>query len=113
MEKNKFFVIVYEPNSKKFETYDVLPYFRDEYKRRANGERYDKKVPETFEEFREFVKDEGKYQFWARCEYEIILADWPVQKTEKKIDVWDQIENNLDLVARLLKEDIENCAEDE
>ena len=46
------------------------------------------------------------YQFWARCEYEVILVDWPGQKVEKKIDVWNQIEMNLDIVTKIVMDSI-------
>ena len=95
-----FNVITYEPNSKKFEPYDIIPYFVRTYNE-LKEKKY-KKIPKTFEEFKEFVRSEGMYQFWGRCEYEIILVDWPCQKVEKKIDIWNQIEMNLDLITDLV-----------
>jgi len=95
-----FNVIVYEPNHKKFIPYDIIPYFLGAYKERQ--ELQYKPVPKTYDEFKKFVIDEGQYQFWGRCEYEIILVDWPGQKVEKKIDVWNQIEMNLDLITDLV-----------
>ena len=52
----------------------------------------------------QFVKDESMYQFWSRCEYEIILVDWPCQQISKKIDVHQQIMMNIDIVTNLLME---------
>lgn len=95
---NTFYVITYEPNSKQFVPYDVLPYLRRQYKDL-------KKKLKTFEEFKRFVIDESRYQFWARCQYEVILVDWPCQKVEKKIDVYDQIMSNVDVVVKLIMED--------
>ena len=99
-----FNVIIYDTNHKKFVPYNVIPYFIHAY-HELKEKKY-KKLPETFEEFKKFVKDEGMYQFWSRCEYEIILVDWPCQKVEKKIDVWNQIEMNLDLVTKIVMEEI-------
>lgn len=99
-----FNVIIYDPNYKKFIPYNVIPYFVQAYEE-LKGKKY-KKLPKTFEEFKKFVRDEGMYQFWSRCEYEIILVDWPGQKVEKKIDVWNQIEMNWDLVTKLVMEEI-------
>lgn len=99
-----FNVIIYDCNHKKFVPYDVIPYFVQTYNE-LKEKKY-KKVPETFEEFKKFVREEGMYQFWSRCEYEIILVDWPGQKVEKKIDVWSQIEMNLDLVTKLVMEEV-------
>jgi len=92
-----FNVITYEPNRKQFEAYDIIPYFVQAYKERQET-KY-RPVPKTYEEFKKFVTEEGQYQFWGRCEYEVILVDWPCQKIEKKIDVWDQIEMNLDSIT--------------
>lgn len=93
----KYNVITYDCNRKKFEEYDVLPYLKRCY------EETDKK-PETFDEFKKFVEDNSMYQFWSRCEYEIILVDWPCQQISKKIDVHNQIMMNIDIVTNLLME---------
>jgi hypothetical protein len=99
-ELNKFHVIVYDFNSQKFEPYDVLPYLRNCYKNKK------KDRPVTVEEFKKFVKDESMYMFWARCEWEIILSSWPGERDKEKWDVYGQIKMNLDLVTRLLMEDV-------
>ena len=126
----QFNVINFDFNAQKFVAYDVIPYFVREY--REQVEQYDAskleleiaktedeieiaksnldywKVPVTFDEFKKFVKYKAQYQFWSRCEYEIILVDWPCQKTEEKWDVYDQIMMNLDVVTRLVVESIIN-----
>ena len=124
---NKFNVILYDFNGKKFVSYDVMPYLRNAYKERLDRhkelvkkikrskkldesileDKYNK-LPVTFEEFKTFVKDESQYQYWSRCEYEIILSDWPPSKPpiEEKWDVYDQIMMNHDIVTRLLMEDV-------
>ena len=85
-----FNVINYDFNQKEFKPYDVIPYLKRCYEERVEllkklelkdvepqiFEKY-YKVPETFDEFKKFVKDESQYQFWSRCEYEIILGPWP------------------------------------
>lgn len=122
----QFNVINFNFNAKKFEAYDVIPYLVREYHEQI--ERYNTaklelekaktddeikiaksnlnywKVPVTFDEFKEFVKSRAQYQFWSRCEYEIILVDWPCQKVEDKWDVYDQIMMNLDIVTKILME---------
>ena len=60
-----FNVIIYDQTHKKFVPYDVIPYFVQAYEE-LKEKKY-KKIPETFEEFKKFVKDEGMYQFWSRC----------------------------------------------
>ena len=124
----QFNVINFNFNAKKFEAYDVIPYLVREYHEQI--ERYNTakleleeakteqeieiaksnldywRVPQTFGEFKKFVKDRAQYQFWSRCEYEIILVDWPCQKTEEKWDVYDQIMMNLDIVTQLVMEEV-------
>lgn len=115
---NKVFnVLMWDFNSDSLIHYDVLPYFRECYKERVKRfKKYSKdkdfdvsnkyyKVPETFEDFKEFVKDAGMYRFWGRCEYEVIITGWPQQKNEVKVDVFEQIEMNIDIISNILVEE--------
>ena len=96
-----FNVIIYDPNLREFVKYDIMPYLI-----RIYNEKKEKKetLPETFDEFKNFVKSESQYQFWARCEYEILLIDWPCQKNHEKWDVYKQIMMNLDIVTKVFME---------
>ena len=96
-----FNVINFDLNSNEFESYDVMPYLVDCYNKEKKAKR-----PTTFDKFKEFVKSKSMYMYWSRCEYEIILLDWPNQKASKKIDVHWQIMNNIDLVTKILMENI-------
>lgn len=98
-----FNVIIYDFNAKKFVEYDVMPYLVGVYFK--NKERGDK-MPETFEEFKEFVKSESQYQFWARCEYEMVLVDWPCKEKSEKWDVHKQLMMNIDTVTKILKDNV-------
>lgn len=42
------------------------------------------------------IKKSLMYYYWSKCEWEIILSDWPPSKkfNEMKISVYDQINNN-------------------
>ena len=95
----EFNVINYDCNRKKFVKYDIIPYLTKQYEKNKNK-------PSTFEELQKFVKDESMYQFWSRCEYEIILMDWPCQKESEKWDVYDQIKMNLDTITNVLIDNI-------
>lgn len=104
---NKFYVINWDVNKKKFAPYDIMPYLRstyDDYKKRKDNEYF--KLPKTKEEFKKFVDKELMYQFWGRCEYEIILVDWPCQTKEEKIDIYQQCKLNIDIIVNLLMEDV-------
>lgn len=94
-----FNVICYNINQCKFEEYDVMDYFIEKY----NTAR---KKPVTFEEFKKFVESESAYMFWSRCEYEIILADWPNQKHAEKWDIHRQVMMNIDVITKILMENV-------
>lgn len=79
-----------------FEPYDVMPHLIDRYKKSKK-----KKPLETREDVLKFIKSESMYQWWARCEYEIILSDWPCMTEQRKIDVHEQLMMNLDVAADL------------
>lgn len=64
---------------------------------------FKKDLFETYNEFKEDkdnflfrVKRLLQYYYWSKCEWEIILSDWPPSKkfNDMKISVYDQIENN-------------------
>lgn len=90
---NKFFVYIYNFNKRTFEQYDVIPYLFQVYKD------INKNKPSTFDEFKKFIKNESSYQYGGRCEYEIILNSWPVNDVSEKIDIYEQIMNNIDWVT--------------
>lgn len=94
-----FYAIVYDINRETFVPYDVIPYLKKCYYEETNK-------PETLDEFKDFVKNQSMYQWWSRCEYEIILSDWPSQNQQKKIDVYYQVMTNLDIVTKVLMESI-------
>lgn len=94
-----FNVIWQDFNARKFEAYDVMPYFIKEYKE-------SEKKPVTFDEFKEFVKDRAMYRYWSRCEYEIVICGWPNTDTQEKWDIYQQIMMNIDIVTEILIENI-------
>lgn len=92
----KSFNVIVEDNGK-FIPYDIMPYLVRAY----NEE--DKK-PNSFDEYKEFIERKARYMYWSRCEYEIILVNWPGKTKSKKIDVFDQIMMNIDIVTEILME---------
>lgn len=93
----RFNVIYWSFNKETPSLYDVLPYFRDEYKRTKKTER-----PVTTEQWKDFITRKGRYRYWARCEYEVIVKQWPPTDKSYKLDVWEQIEQNFDLIVEIL-----------
>ncbi len=105
-EKRKFNVLTWDFNGDKIEHYDVLPYLRNRLEERIekNGNNYDEHftVPKSFNDFKKFVENESLYQFWSRCEYEMIVHGWPARKNDYKIDVHEQIMMNIDVISGIL-----------
>jgi len=112
MNKKTFYVLTWDFNQDTIEHYDVLPYFRRRYVElvEINKENRDyyRKAPKTFDEFKKFVEDESRYNFWSRCEYEMIIHGWPVEKNEYKIDVHEQIMMNIDVITKILYDEFTN-----
>lgn len=89
-------VCIYNSNLKQFESYNVIPYFYNQYNKIPKSQK-----PKTFNQFKWFLIKEARYQFWARCEYEIVLKSWPNGDTSKKYDVYDQIKLNINSITKL------------
>ena len=93
--KNIFF------NTDKLIHYDIMPYLYLELK-----EEYSDPKNITFEELKTFIDNKSRYKFMARCQYEVIVTGWPVQKSKYKLDVYEQIKMNLDNIAKLMFENL-------
>lgn len=103
---NKFNVIIWDFNQNDLKIYDVLPYFRERYKECRKKDR-----PITRDEWVEFVRRKGVNRFWGQCQYEVQISAWPPHPIPEKnkhikIDVWQQIENNFDIVVDLLMSEV-------
>lgn len=94
-----FNVIVYDFNKQDFIPYDVMPYLVGCYNKVSNK-------PKTFEEFKKFIEEESKYQWWSRCEYEIILESWPKTNVNEKWDVHRQVMMNIDIITSILMDNV-------
>ena len=78
-------------NSKRIETDNIFEHsgFLDDCKKAA------RKYSKDREAFLEEVRKSLMYYFWSKCEWEIVITDWPTTgKCETKIDVFDQVRLN-------------------
>ena len=91
-----FNVICYSSITKKFEAYNIMPYLISVYKRKEQKP----------EDIRKFIVEESMCQWWSRCEYEMIIKDWPCNTIEEKWDVYKQIMMNVDVVTQIFKANI-------
>ena len=99
MEQKKFNVLLRDFNKKKPTHYDVLPYFRREWGEKPyNWDKDYKEVPvKTKEELKKWIKERSQYQFWSRCEYEFLIANWPFGGRKLTEDMEKFIATNPDL----------------
>ena len=107
VEKIKFNVLEYDWHDRKATTYDVLPYFRSVWKEKFN---FDKKNVVDKKTLQDWIKRASQYMFWSRCQYEFLMAPWPYNedtliKDMYKIDVHEQIMNNIDIITNILYEE--------
>lgn len=95
----KFNVIVEDHG--RFAPYDIMEYLLDKWKESDIK-------PYSFKETREFIKKEAMYRWWARCQYEIIISDWPPSGKKEKWDVYRQVMMNLDNIVILFMENLKD-----
>ena len=67
--------------------YNILKIFEGKIKKQKNKS-----------ELKEWLEKEFKYYYLSRAEHEVIVSDL-FNKTSKKIDIWYQIELNLDIIT--------------
>lgn len=87
----EWYVFISNFNTRKIETYNIFDHYRffEDCKKNA------KKNIHDYDNFCKTLKRDLMYYFWSKCEWEIILNDWPTSgKCEEKIDVYDQIKIN-------------------
>lgn len=81
--------------------YDILPYLSREWKDLKPSFKKEAKA-----DIQEWVRKRLQYQFWSRCQYEMLVLPWPTgpKDAPKKVDVYGQCIPNLGLITRLFKE---------
>ena len=90
----KWYVFYYNINKKKIDTFNIFEH--------GSFCRYVKEVIKKYEikdEFAKQLKSELMYFFWAKAEWEVIVAPWVGGDREKdsvKIDVYEQVMLNWD-----------------
>lgn len=77
-----------------FKPYNIMTYLVDEYKETKKSKH--RKTPETYEEFKQFVKDKSQYQYWGRCEYEFLMGTWPFGRKKMIEEIADFAKDGID-----------------
>lgn len=96
-----FNVIWWDHNKSEPEPYDIIPYLVYCYNKAKKNDR-----PKTFEEFKVFIEKESMYRWWSRCEYEIIIKEWPSRDKESKWDIHQQVMMNIDVITEIIMNSI-------
>ena len=89
----KFNVLLYNFSTRKVEHYDVIPYFIDSW----DDNRFDKNKIKSKEDLKSWIKRVSQYQFWARCQYESLLAAWPFGTKKMTNDIKKLIDSGVDI----------------
>ena len=95
----KWFVFVEDINSKRINVYNIFEHkdfmedCDDAWKDYINDEHRD------FSKFKKDIESNLIYYFWSKCEWEIVLSDFPPSDSfqKKKIDVYQQVKINWDI----------------
>ena len=119
VKRPQFFAMEKDFNTGKVESYDVLGVIFDSILtakgtiKNKNFYILDSKwnqIPvRTKEQLQKFIEDKFRYHYWGKCEWEFIVSDWPPRDNprEKKIDAFQQLMLNIDLITDLVWEDVE------
>lgn len=121
MKKQKrpsFYAFYKEFNTGKIEPVDILEYIFSEFLTERGAiikkkfQIYDrntyKPIPiTTKEQLAERIRTILMCRFWAKCEWEMVIVDFPYRDTIKdsrplKVDVYDQLKPNMDLIVDLV-----------
>ena len=94
----KWFVFVEDINKKQIKVYNIFEHkdfmedCDDAWKDYINDEHRD------FSKFKKDIESNLMYYFWRKCEWEIVLSDFPPSDSfqKKKIDVYQQVKINWD-----------------
>jgi hypothetical protein len=87
----------YNINKREIEEYNVFNHgsFRESLRQLVEDEC-------SYETFVNQLNSNARYYFWGRCEWEIVLVEWPGGSINacQKIDVYEQLRLNWDAFVR-------------
>lgn len=87
-------------NTHRLEYINVLAGYKDEIKKRIKREKIT-----TYEAFKESIRIMLMSRFWSRAEYEVLVSGLFTREEDKyvyKVDVWYQLEPNLDRICEYI-----------
>ncbi|MBO7615096.1 MAG: hypothetical protein J6T15_05310 [Bacilli bacterium] len=54
---------------------------------------------DSYDTLKEALRSYFMWRYWGKSEYEVIVSNWSGRDFEKKIDIWYQLEPNLDRIT--------------
>lgn len=98
MRDMQWYVYVEDINARRIKEYNIFEHYRF----MEDIKQIYKKHKDDYDTFCEEVRRSLQYYFWSKCEWEIILSDWPPSDTfkELKVDVYDQVMLNKDVFMK-------------
>lgn len=97
----KFNVLIHDSNTDKIKPYNIINQSLIENVKRERR----KKNIYDMNSLKEYLSRDFHYHYWCKSECEIIMHGLFSKSEEHKIDIWTQIEMNLDLITRLVCEE--------
>lgn len=97
----EWYVLRWDFNSKKVINYNILQWRKEDIANEVRRKRiYNKSI------LREYLKTTFMYDYWSKTECEFYISDLHGDEYEK-IDIWRQIEPNLDLIVEYVNSKME------
>lgn len=97
----KWYVLRWDFNSKKVINYNILQWRKEDIANEVRRKSiYNKSI------LREYLKTTFMYDYWSKTECEFYISDLHGDDYEK-IDIWRQIEPNLDLIVEYVNSKME------
>lgn len=62
---------------------------------------------DSYETLKKAVEGELKYHYRSKSEYEVIVSNWSGRDMEEKIDIWYQLEPNLDRICEYIMRELQ------
>lgn len=91
--KATFNVLNYSGFKNEIEHYDVLPYFRDSWESKS----FKAKEVKSKSDLKQWIESASRYMYWARCQYEFLMASWPFGSKNMHDEVKEFFETPKDL----------------
>ena len=118
-KRTSFYVMVKNFNNGKVEPYDVMPslyggIFNQNGKLSKSrffiyDSNWKRKEITTIKDLRKYIDLHFMYCYRGKCEWEFIVSNWPpCEGSEVKIDAYEQLKPNIDLITSIVWDQIKD-----